>query len=396
MFRNRARDRFRAGSSQFNPASLFAAGENGAWYDPSDLSTLYQDAAGTIPVTADGQPVGLALDKRLGLALGPERVTNGTFDTDLTGWLTGPNIVATHVGGAASVTRTGAVTTTAAFYQDVPVTPGKTYKITLSASGNDIARLISNTSPAITALNEARVGEFQYIVTATSINIRLSFWTFDGGTVIIDNVSVREIQGNHATQTTSTSRPTYQTDGTLHWLTFDGVDDWLVTPTITPGANIAQVMNGMRVTGTGLGIVAELGNDTTSGDIRTYVTGVANTFVAGLRGSSGTGGQATSARTPPYSAVFFANIDGNGLSINDQILLRTNGADDEGATFGGYPGVVSAFSTNPIYIGRRTGTTFPLNGRIYGLIVRFGDSLSDQQRAQSESYLAGKTGVVIA
>lgn len=268
MFRNRARDRFRAGSSQFNPASLFAAGENGAWYDPSDLSTLYQDAAGTIPVTATGQPVGLVLDK----------------------------------------------------------------------SGRN----------------------------------------------------------NHATQTTSTSRPTYQTDGTLHWLAFDGIDDWLVTPTITPSTNIVQVVDGVRVTGTGLGMIAELGNDTASGDFRTYVSGASNTFNAGLRGPLGSGGQASSSRTPPYSAVFFANVNGNGLNLNDQILFRTNGADDEIGSFGSYPGIVSAFSTNPIYIGRRAGTSFPLNGRIYGLIVRFGDSLSDQQRAQSESYLAGKTGVVIA
>lgn len=47
----------------FNPLSLFAAGEQGVWYDPSDLSTLFQDADGTIPVTASGQPVGLMRDK---------------------------------------------------------------------------------------------------------------------------------------------------------------------------------------------------------------------------------------------------------------------------------------------------------------------------------------------
>lgn len=35
----------------------------GSWYDPSDLSTLFQDAAGTVPVTADGDPVGLMRDK---------------------------------------------------------------------------------------------------------------------------------------------------------------------------------------------------------------------------------------------------------------------------------------------------------------------------------------------
>lgn len=43
--------------------SLFANNEQGFAYDPNDLSTMYQDAAGTIPVTAAGQPVGLMLDK---------------------------------------------------------------------------------------------------------------------------------------------------------------------------------------------------------------------------------------------------------------------------------------------------------------------------------------------
>ena len=43
--------------------SLFANNEQGFAYDPNDLSTMYQDAAGTIPVTAAGQPVGLILDK---------------------------------------------------------------------------------------------------------------------------------------------------------------------------------------------------------------------------------------------------------------------------------------------------------------------------------------------
>lgn len=45
------------------PLNLFANGEQGVWYDPSDLTTLFQDADGTTPVTADGDPVGLMLDK---------------------------------------------------------------------------------------------------------------------------------------------------------------------------------------------------------------------------------------------------------------------------------------------------------------------------------------------
>lgn len=53
----------RAWAGGWSPASLFAGGVEGAWYDPSDLSTLWQDAAGTVPVISNGDPVGLMLDK---------------------------------------------------------------------------------------------------------------------------------------------------------------------------------------------------------------------------------------------------------------------------------------------------------------------------------------------
>lgn len=49
--------------NESSPLDLFASGEEGVWYDPSDLSTLYQDEAGTIAVTQDGDPVGLMMDK---------------------------------------------------------------------------------------------------------------------------------------------------------------------------------------------------------------------------------------------------------------------------------------------------------------------------------------------
>jgi len=49
-----------ATGSAWTPTDLASLG---AWFDPSDLSTMFQDAAGTTPVTAAGQPVGLILDK---------------------------------------------------------------------------------------------------------------------------------------------------------------------------------------------------------------------------------------------------------------------------------------------------------------------------------------------
>ena len=47
----------------WHPGWLFRGGVQGAWYDPSDLSTLFQDVAGTVPVVADGDPVALIVDK---------------------------------------------------------------------------------------------------------------------------------------------------------------------------------------------------------------------------------------------------------------------------------------------------------------------------------------------
>ena len=58
-----ARSAIGAAIAAFNPASLFAAGQQGAWYDPSDFASMFQDSAGTVPVTATTQPVGRINDK---------------------------------------------------------------------------------------------------------------------------------------------------------------------------------------------------------------------------------------------------------------------------------------------------------------------------------------------
>lgn len=44
--------------------ALFDAGIRGIWFDPNDMSTMFQDAAATIPVTAIGQTVGCIKCKR--------------------------------------------------------------------------------------------------------------------------------------------------------------------------------------------------------------------------------------------------------------------------------------------------------------------------------------------
>jgi len=107
-------------SGGFSPASLFAGGIAGAWYGPSDLSTLFQDSAGTTPVTTAGQPVGLMLDnsgndnhatqttaaRRPTYQTGPARATIDKVGDRLivtvpTGGFTGTMVLATDQGTAS-------------------------------------------------------------------------------------------------------------------------------------------------------------------------------------------------------------------------------------------------------------------------------------------------------
>ena len=60
---NNKRLGFAVGSIAQAITQLFANNEQGFAFDFNDLSTMYQDAAGTVPVTGVGQPVGRVLDK---------------------------------------------------------------------------------------------------------------------------------------------------------------------------------------------------------------------------------------------------------------------------------------------------------------------------------------------
>lgn len=52
----------RGGAAGFTPAALFTASEKGAWYDPSDLASMFQLSTGTI-AAAVNSPVGYLADK---------------------------------------------------------------------------------------------------------------------------------------------------------------------------------------------------------------------------------------------------------------------------------------------------------------------------------------------
>ena len=202
----------------FSPASLFAAGEQGVWYDPSDFTTMFQDSAGTTPVTAVEQPVRLLLDKSQGLVLGSELVD--TANTAAAWTVYGTNTV-TQDGDAVKVTYVND-TQGAFFYMTASgglstnLTIGKTYLFTcqVRASGGtvSVAPLFFNGSSS--GAGSVAVSSADY----TTVTFRLLEYTGGApfvrlqtpvGTIgWIKSISVKLLSGNHATQSTNGAQPT--------------------------------------------------------------------------------------------------------------------------------------------------------------------------------------------
>ena len=383
----------------FSPASLFRNSEQGAWYDPSDFSTLFQNSAGTTPVTAVEQPVGLVLDKRKGLVRGSELVTNGTFDNGTTGWTAnGTATLAAELGGM-TVTSTSAAYSQG--YQNITATPGKTYEITFTGQrlSGALAWVLVGDTPsaqrfAAIALSGTAPTPYRIIVTAVENHIRLTVQTHNvsiGDKAFIDDASVRELPGNHATQATAASRPVLKQDANgKYYLFFDGVDDSLSTGSIDfTSTDKMTVFAGVRkLSDAATGLVVELSSSAVDNpgtfNIFAPVTGSADYRFTSKGVTSSDAIAAPGTNTAPRTSV----LVGTGSISTDSSILRINGV--QAATSATDQGTGN-YSSNPLYIGRRGGTSLPFNGHLYSLIVR-GAQSSDSQIASAESYVNSKTG----
>ena len=248
----------------FTPRSLFSAGEQGIWLDPSDFSTLFQDSAGTTPVTAVGQPVGKILDK----------------------------------------------------------------------SG----------------------------------------------------------RGNHATQSTSASRPTLQQDSNgMYYLSFDGTDDGMATPSIDfTGTDKMTVWVGVRkLSDAGTQVIVELSADKNANNGAFTMLAPAGVAATAQYGSKGTTASSAtpSGLTPPVTFVLCGQSRISGPSVS----ARINGVVSASNTFSQGTG---NYGNYPLYIGRRGGVVYPFNGHIYGLIG-IGKLTSDAETLAIEKELAKRIGVTL-
>ena len=189
--------------------SLFANGEPGFWLDPSDLSTMYQNSAGTTPVTAVEQPVGLILDKSQGLVLGAELVPDGNF-TSGAGW-SAPIAGATISGGSLNfdgVTSFNAGDVVTQGVSSAIAVVGKWYQISYQINSNTTGN-ISVGFGGVAGTVRASAGSYFEIVQATSIgSVQVYIRSANGvRTGSIDNISVKQIAGTPYYQSTAGVRP---------------------------------------------------------------------------------------------------------------------------------------------------------------------------------------------
>jgi len=176
-------------------------------------AVLYQDASSavpaTIPVTTPGQVVGLMLDKSKNLAPGPELVLNGNFSSSV-GWAqAGGNVAIT--GGALVIT--GAVNNSGFYQGPASAYTGGIYEITVvvtSITQGAVSVTLGLPTPnSINCVNITSPGTYTFKQVNYSTDNYLRVYSVGTATASIDSVSVKAIQGNHAFQSTSASRPTY-------------------------------------------------------------------------------------------------------------------------------------------------------------------------------------------
>ena len=213
------------------------AGNANVFYDPQDLTSLRvgRDGSGGQPVVGD--PVGMMLDTSPTgsqtmaefIESQPELVTNGTFDTDASGW-TGINATLSSSSGELVVTSTVAGTCWA--QQDIAVTSGSSYLVSVDHKISGISQdLFLGSSTGVADLHNGPTQGSDttevVLVTATSSVLSITLRVFSssiGQTGGLDNVTVKEIPGHHAIAPSDAARPILydEFDTSLASLTDDG------------------------------------------------------------------------------------------------------------------------------------------------------------------------------
>lgn len=360
----------------YDPLELFSGTKQGVWFDPSDKSTLFQDAEGKMPVTRDGDPVGLMLDKSEGDvgAFGPNLVPNGNFFSQNTDdWFIStdsPEALKEIKNGRLHIT-TNTEGLPGYFILIIPTVVGKRYLLSADWTKTGEGRFYIGTSDNTTAYSSGVSNPTGYY-TAISDKMYLQVGATSGvSTQIIGNISVKELQGNHAVQTISAARPVYKTDGILHWLEFDGVDDGFVLSFSTP----IKPENSTCV-----GINAEKSGSYPFLLTQTSYNGKADWLLKPSQNLL----TITQVSTSMDAAFAFGSANVISVDSGSALTVRNNGVQTATAP-------TSKISLRELFIGSQIGLRNYAKFKLYGMLVFEGGIYN----SGADAYLAIKSGVTL-
>ena len=342
----------------FNPLSLFLAGEQGAWYDPSDLTTLFQDSAGTTPMSAVGtvadQPVGLMRDKS-GRGNHAFQATAGNR----------PMLSArVNLLLATATLSTQSVTSLATNY-------------TLSFTGTGTVTLSGTATGVLSA------GSNTFTATAGTLTLTVS------GSVTLADLRPTNAGSLLPPYQRVNTASDYDTVGFPLYLKANGSSSAMSTNSINfTATNKMTVVTGVRkLSDATPQIIIELSANYDSNP-NTFVTYIATGQVFGMnaRGQPWPPGlEVSSGYIAPISVVYTA-IAAFTLPLKKLRLLgadvATSSASIGAGNFGNYP----------LYLFARAGTSQFLNCQFYGAIIR-GAQSDTASITQTENYMATKTGI---
>jgi len=407
---------------------------------------LFQDSAGTTPVTALGQSVGRILDKS-GEGNHAIQATSASRPTvqaranlltyseqfDNAAWSKANSSVTANATVAPDGTTTAdkLVENTANANHLVSwsttLLAGVTYTLSAYAKAGERTQLVLQTgnvanwaSSVLTIFNLntgtialgsgtiTPVGSDWYrcSITATfgaaNATGSIQIMTGAGGAVTYtgDGTSGVYIWGAQieAASTSSTyQRVVTATDyadvGLPRNLLFDGVDDSLATTGNVDfsATDKMSVFSGLtKASDAATGQVLEFSADASLNNGSFSITAPTGAAVTNLRFRS-TGTLSSFSTDTSFAAPVTGVITGLSEILTDTCILRKNGA--QVATSASDQGT-GTYLSYPLYIGRRNNASLPFNGRIFQLIVR-GAATDAVTVTNAEQYVAQKTGVTI-
>lgn len=427
---------------RLNPLSWFGAGEQGAWYDPSDITTLFQDSAGNTPVTAVEQPVGLMKDKsgrgnhafqtldakRPVLSAGVNLLTK-TEDFSDAVWTKRGTCVATANAGIApdgtntatlmaeirasgigdffnsnytSISGVAGTNMSPSFYikrvstagvLNIANPPSELYGswvLNLALLSNGWER-ITNVHPAVTVISA-------FVIPPTGIGCGIFIYSPPGpSSFYIWGADLRPTNAGALLppyQRVNTASD-YDTVGFPLYLKCNGTSSTMYTNSIDfTATDKMTVVTGVRkVVDQNNAVLMESSLIMSPGYPGSFVIhsplGTSANYTASCIGNS-----SAVASTIAYSYLapitnVLTTLDDIGATTPNEIRLKVNGVftgtqngDTGSGNFGNYQ----------FYLFARSGTSLFFNGNFYGAIIR-GAASDTASVTQTENYMAQKTGI---